>query len=112
MYVCVTSVTVCVCVGMLFRGCADSQQLGHTTTEHVRTPRMIESLPRDRVVDIAAGVQHCVVVTESGNVLSWGKNSFGEVDSSGDSVMVPTLVGDASGNGGFSVFCGASEVSG
>lgn len=73
-------------------------------------PCLIESLPNERVVDIAAGLQHCLLVTELGNVFSWGKNSSGEVDSSGDSVVVPTLVATASGNGGFSVACGAFEV--
>ena len=92
------------------RGAADAHQLGHGPSEHIRMPCLIESLPNERVIDIAASLQHCLLITELGNVFAWGKNSSGEVDSSGDSVVVPVLVGPASGNGGFSVACGAFEV--
>ncbi|KAA0712569.1 E3 ubiquitin-protein ligase HERC2 [Triplophysa tibetana] len=55
-------------------GKGDNQRLGHGTDEHVRYPKLLDSLQGKRVVDIAVGSTHCLALTEDGEVHSWGSN--------------------------------------
>ncbi|XP_016124312.1 E3 ubiquitin-protein ligase HERC2-like [Sinocyclocheilus grahami] len=55
-------------------GKGDNQRLGHGTDEHVRYPKLLDSLQGKRVVDIAVGSTHCLALTEEGEVHSWGSN--------------------------------------
>ena len=93
------------------RGSADTYQLGHNSQEHVRSPKLVDCLSGSTVVDVSVGAQHCLALTDTGDVFSWGKNSCGEVDGSGDVVPCPTLIKEVSGKGAISVACGAFEVS-
>uniref|UniRef100_A0A3P8VEV0 RCC1-like domain-containing protein n=1 Tax=Cynoglossus semilaevis TaxID=244447 RepID=A0A3P8VEV0_CYNSE len=54
-------------------GKGDNQRLGHGTDEHVRYPKLLDSLQK-KVVDVAVGSTHCLALTEDGEVLSWGSN--------------------------------------
>ncbi|XP_022531523.2 E3 ubiquitin-protein ligase HERC2 isoform X2 [Astyanax mexicanus] len=55
-------------------GKGDNQRLGHGTDEHVRYPKLLDSLQGKKVVDIAVGSTHCLALTEDGEVHSWGSN--------------------------------------
>lgn len=84
--------------------------MGHGQQTHVRSPQCVQLLIGERVVDVAAGSQHCLVLTDDGDLYSWGKNSNGEVDGSGDSVSLPRKISELSGRGAVSIACGAFEV--
>ncbi|XP_062306104.1 E3 ubiquitin-protein ligase HERC2 [Osmerus eperlanus] len=55
-------------------GKGDNQRLGHGTDEHVRYPKLLESLQGKKVVDMGVGSTHCLALTEEGEVHSWGSN--------------------------------------
>ncbi|XP_048453850.1 E3 ubiquitin-protein ligase HERC2 [Rhincodon typus] len=55
-------------------GKGDTQRLGHGTEEHVRYPKLLECLQGKKVIDVAVGSTHCMVLTEDGEVHSWGSN--------------------------------------
>ncbi|KAG9492301.1 hypothetical protein GDO78_000687 [Eleutherodactylus coqui] len=55
-------------------GKGDNQRLGHGTEEHVRYPKLLDVLQGKKVVDVAVGSTHCLALTESGEVYSWGSN--------------------------------------
>ncbi|KAG2457008.1 HERC2 ligase, partial [Polypterus senegalus] len=55
-------------------GKGDNQRLGHGTEEHVRYPKLLDSLQGKKVVDIAVGSTHCLALTDDGEVHSWGSN--------------------------------------
>lgn len=93
-----------------FRGSGDSHQLGHGDTEHVRTPRQVDALSEQVVVDIAVGSQHCLALTASGDLFGWGKNSSGEVNPSVEATSLPVYIPETSGKGASSIACGAFEV--
>lgn len=53
-------------------------QLGYTSVDSQPTPRRVSSL-RTRVVAIAAANKHSAVVTEPGEVFTWGCNKEGQL---------------------------------
>ncbi|XP_061894415.1 E3 ubiquitin-protein ligase HERC2-like [Entelurus aequoreus] len=55
-------------------GKGDNQRLGHGSDEHVRYPKLLDSLQGKKVVDVAVGSSHCLVLTDDGEVHSWGSN--------------------------------------
>ncbi|XP_062251671.1 LOW QUALITY PROTEIN: E3 ubiquitin-protein ligase HERC2 [Platichthys flesus] len=55
-------------------GKGDNQRLGHGSDEHVRYPKLLDSLEGKKVVDIAVGSTHCLALTDDGEVHSWGSN--------------------------------------
>ncbi|XP_043927990.1 E3 ubiquitin-protein ligase HERC2 [Protopterus annectens] len=59
-------------------GKGDNQRLGHGTEEHVRYPKPLEGLQGKKVTDVAVGSTHCLVLTEDGEVYSWGNNDQGQ----------------------------------
>ena len=76
----------------------------------MRIPRQVSGLADMTVVDIAVGSQHCLVLTDRGDVYGWGKNSSGEVDGSSDPVPTPKLIVSAAKQGVMHMSCGAYEV--
>ena len=83
-------------------GMGDNYRLGHGSEEHVRFPKLVESLtsatgPDDGMVDLAVGQTHVVAVTRQGRLFGWGRNEQGQLGSTGSSqlnslVSVPTLL--------------------
>ena len=71
----------------------------------------MDALANHRVVDIAVGSQHCLALTSTGDVYGWGKNSNGEVETSGDAVPIPKVIKEASKVGVVYLACGSHEVS-
>ena len=76
----------------------------------MRFPKQVEALSDHKVIDIAVGTQHCLVLTSLGDVLGWGKNSNGEVDASADALPIPSVISKASKQGAVYISCGAQEV--
>ncbi|XP_012287827.1 ultraviolet-B receptor UVR8 isoform X2 [Orussus abietinus] len=61
-------------MGMGTRG-----QLGHGDLEDCDNPRLVEALAGLRVVQIAAAGWHSAVVTDQGDVYTWGWNTNGQL---------------------------------
>uniref|UniRef100_A0A0A9VNP3 HECT-type E3 ubiquitin transferase n=2 Tax=Lygus hesperus TaxID=30085 RepID=A0A0A9VNP3_LYGHE len=59
-------------------GKGDYFRLGIGSDHHVRKPTLVEGLKGEKVIDVAVGALHCLAVTESGAVFSWGDNDHGQ----------------------------------
>ena len=76
-----------------FRGKGDYHRLGHGTDEHVRKPKKVAAFAGKKVVDIATGSLHCVAVTSTGEVFTWGDNDEGQQgDGTTNAVQRPRVV--------------------
>ena len=53
-------------------------KLGHDDDSDVRIPRLIE-FKRKRISRVACGPEHSAVVSEAGEVLTWGAGSYGNL---------------------------------
>ncbi|XP_022978079.1 uncharacterized protein LOC111478166 isoform X2 [Cucurbita maxima] len=53
-------------------------QLGYTSVDTQPTPRRVSSL-RSKIVDVAAANKHTAVVSESGEIFTWGCNREGQL---------------------------------
>lgn len=47
--------------------------------EDVLSPRLIDNLLRENILDVSCGTEHIVVVTEEGVVFVWGNNEDGRL---------------------------------
>ncbi|KAL2547151.1 Regulator of chromosome condensation (RCC1) family protein [Forsythia ovata] len=61
-------------------GSNSSGQLGHGTTEEESRPRLIRSLQGIRIIQAAAGANRTMLISDTGRVYSFGKESFGEAE--------------------------------
>ena len=52
--------------------------LTHTTVDHVITPTRVKSI-KSRIMDIAMGPNHTVLLTDQGKVITMGQNSDGQL---------------------------------
>ncbi|XP_052187075.1 ultraviolet-B receptor UVR8 [Diospyros lotus] len=59
-------------------GSNSSGQLGHGTTDEEWRPRQIRSLQGIRIIQAAAGAGRTMLISDSGQVYAFGKDSFGE----------------------------------
>lgn len=60
-------------VGDIFSfGRGKEGQLGHGNRESLNVPTKIASLAHERVVQVAAGWQHSLALTDTGRVFQWG----------------------------------------
>lgn len=76
-------------------GSNSSGQLGHGTTEEVWRPKPIRTLQGIRIIQAAAGAGRTMLITDSGQVYAFGKDSFGEAEYGGQgskTVTAPRLV--------------------
>ena len=64
---------------MLSFGEESKGQLGHGNLKGRRVPKVIEALSDRRVVAIAAGGAHSMVLTDAGEVLSFGEGKHGQL---------------------------------
>ncbi|KAG7189944.1 hypothetical protein KM043_006105 [Ampulex compressa] len=70
-------------------------QLGHDDLEDQDDPRLVEALAGIKVVQISAGGWHSAVVTDQGDLYTWGWNTCGElgVNEKGTKVIgAPALI--------------------
>ncbi|XP_072748341.1 E3 ubiquitin-protein ligase HERC2 [Anoplolepis gracilipes] len=73
-------------------GKGDTYRLGHGNEEHVRYPKIIESLRDKKIKDLSVGATHILVLTEDQFVYGWGRNDYGQIDPSlGSVISEPTL---------------------
>ncbi|KHN24115.1 E3 ubiquitin-protein ligase HERC2 [Glycine soja] len=61
-------------------GSNSSGQLGHGTTDEEWRPRPIRTLQGIRIIQAAAGAGRTMLVSDSGQVYAFGKDSFGEAE--------------------------------
>jgi hypothetical protein len=71
------------------------------------TPKMLEGAMGRQVVDVACGLQHTVLVTVGGEVMSWGSNKYGQCgcDRKTELVTRPKYVSGLFGHRCVSVAC-------
>ena len=60
-------------------GCGKSGQLGHGDVENQYEPKVIEALSDARMVAIAAGMEHSLVLSDAGTVLTFGWGGQGQL---------------------------------
>lgn len=53
-------------------------QLGQGYTDGIATPVIIKRLQNFKIIAIAAGAKHSIVLTDKGHVLTWGYNANGQ----------------------------------
>ena len=89
------------------RYCAEGQ-LGYTSVDTQPTPRRVSSL-RSKIVAVAAANKHTAVISETGEVYTWGCNREGQLGygtSNSASNYTPRLVESLKGK----VFTGVSAA--
>ena len=62
---------------LLTKGKGRSGCLGHGDTRDVSTPKIVEALLGDDIVEVCAGDKHVAVVTSDGEVFTWGDGEYG-----------------------------------
>ncbi|KAK9090248.1 hypothetical protein Sjap_023425 [Stephania japonica] len=68
-------------IGVVYSfGSNSSGQLGHDTLEEEWRPRQIRSLQGIRIIQAAAGAGKTMLISDSGRVYAFGKDSFGEAE--------------------------------
>ncbi|XP_020288916.1 E3 ubiquitin-protein ligase HERC2 isoform X1 [Pseudomyrmex gracilis] len=73
-------------------GKGDTYRLGHGNEEHVRYPKVIESLRDKKIKDLSIGATHILALTEDQFVYGWGRNDYGQIDPTlGLVISEPTL---------------------
>ena len=80
---------------VLSLGLGTRGQLGHGDIQPQTEPSLIHALAGVPMKDIACGHWHCLVLSASGNVYSWGWNEHGQLglrSPPGPTVTLPTLV--------------------
>ncbi|VDN34113.1 unnamed protein product, partial [Dibothriocephalus latus] len=94
---------------------ADYYRLGHGDLTHVNVPTCVKAFASQRVVQVTVGALHCLAVTDTGRVYSWGDNDHGQLGN-GLTVVnkmpsvvlgLPRLPANAMGN--FRIACGSSH---
>lgn len=95
----------------IIRGKGEGFRLGHGTEEHVRHPKVIETLYGKRIIDVSVGLIHCMAVTDDGEVYCWGRNDQGQLgDIECQARAVPTIVSGVMGKGITGIACGPAQV--
>jgi hypothetical protein len=61
------------------RGCGYRGRLGHGTQGNIHHPKQVDLLAKEKVIDVACGVHHTVVVTSTGSVYTFGFNVYGQL---------------------------------
>ena len=65
--------------GQLFTfGSNDMGQLGHNDTEERHVPRFVRALASHHILQVAAGTDHTVALTDQGEVYTWGSGALGQ----------------------------------
>ncbi|XP_075207297.1 putative E3 ubiquitin-protein ligase HERC3 isoform X2 [Anomaloglossus baeobatrachus] len=67
--------------GQLFSWGAGSEgQLGHSTAERsIPVPRLIKKLNQQKVLQVSCGSQHCLALSDDGQLFTWGQNAHGQL---------------------------------
>lgn len=71
----------------------DYGQLGHDDTADRKVPQQVDALGDRRIVSVACGQYHSMVVTATGRVFAFGKNDYGQLGlDTIDNQLVPAQV--------------------
>jgi E3 ubiquitin-protein ligase HERC2 len=71
----------------------------------------MRDIPGKRVVSLAVGSVHVLALTEEGEVYGWGRNDYAQVgETSGSSVLEPTLITSLQGKVIIGIACGPTQV--
>ncbi|XP_069599640.1 probable E3 ubiquitin-protein ligase HERC3 isoform X2 [Ranitomeya imitator] len=67
--------------GQLFSWGAGSEgQLGHSSAELcVPVPRLIKKFNQQKILQVSCGNQHCLAISDDGQLFSWGQNTHGQL---------------------------------
>jgi alpha-tubulin suppressor-like RCC1 family protein len=77
----------------------ENGQLADNTPTAYNRPIHVTGLPSNRIIQIAAGDAHSMVLLDNGEIWSWGDNSFGQLGLGGIvSSMIPAQVLQENGN--------------
>jgi alpha-tubulin suppressor-like RCC1 family protein len=79
------------------RGWGYQGQLGHNTKRHLLTPKRVDALSDEVIVDVTCGEYHTSAVTSTGSIFTWGNSLFM------GHVPLPRLLQDLSSKGVVSV---------
>ena len=75
------------------QGKGDNYRLGFPCEEHVRFPKLVDSLLGKRILHVSVGLSNAVVITEDKQMIAWGSNQYGEFGSNNASILSsPTVV--------------------
>eukprot|EP00762_Andalucia_godoyi_P006478 ANDGO_02934.mRNA.1 Ultraviolet-B receptor UVR8 len=88
-------------------GLSDFGQLGHGSRENLHTPRVIDDMRGLIIRHLSVGSKHCVVVSENGDLFSFGLNEYGQLgDGTVQAAMRPVHVGEKLGKKFVQAACG------
>ncbi|XP_066595212.1 E3 ubiquitin-protein ligase HERC2 [Prorops nasuta] len=91
-------------------GKGDAYRLGHGNEDHVKYPKMIESLKNKKIKDLSIGSLHVLALTEEQIVYGWGRNDYGQIDPTlGSTVPEPTLCPFLSSKNVIGLVCGPTQ---
>ena len=78
---------------VFLQGKGDNYRLGFPCEEHVRYPKLVDSLLGKRILHVSVGLSNAVVITEDKQMIAWGSNQYGEFGSNNASILSsPTVV--------------------
>ncbi|XP_063314711.1 probable E3 ubiquitin-protein ligase HERC3 isoform X1 [Pelobates fuscus] len=69
------------CEGQVFSwGAGNEGQLGHSSTEaSIPVPRLIKKLSQHKIHQVSCGNQHCMALSDDGQLFTWGQNCHGQL---------------------------------
>ena len=74
-------------------GKGDHYRLGHGSEDHVRYPKLVESLLGKRPVQVQVGPNNVLVLTDDRQVWAWGCNEYGQFGSANPALITgPSLI--------------------
>ncbi|KAB7494648.1 E3 ubiquitin-protein ligase HERC2, partial [Armadillidium nasatum] len=92
-------------------GKGENHRLGHGSEDHVRVPKLVKGLEGKKVVKVAVGSMHVVVLTDKNEMYVWGRNDQAQLgDSPNAAIPEPTLMSALNGKPIIGVACGPAQT--
>ncbi|KAL5011340.1 hypothetical protein ScPMuIL_009891 [Solemya velum] len=92
-------------------GCGDGGRLGHGDTISRDEPTLISVLSGKQVVNIACGGAYSAAITQTGELYTWGRGTYGRLGHGGsDDQNVPYAVSALKGHQVIDVSCGSGDA--